>query len=105
MVMRYETFGLIKMHIMLISFLLLFLLQILVEPSDKRIFHLAAALHRGYSIEQLYKLTNIDKWFLNKLSNIVNYAKMLTDKYPKVKTYLFSAERTDRHSLIYYYVG
>uniref|UniRef100_A0A069DM27 CAD like protein n=1 Tax=Clytia hemisphaerica TaxID=252671 RepID=A0A069DM27_9CNID len=58
--------------------------QVLVEPSDKRIFHVAAALRRGYSIDQLYELTRIDKWFLSKLAKIINYAKMLEEKYPKV---------------------
>jgi carbamoyl-phosphate synthase/aspartate carbamoyltransferase/dihydroorotase len=31
-------------------------------------FVLAAALKAGYKIDQLYELTKIDKWFLNKVS-------------------------------------
>ena len=41
-------------------------------PTDKRIFILAAALKAGYSIEKLNQLTNIDKWFLYKMQNIID---------------------------------
>ncbi|ALC49077.1 r [Drosophila busckii] len=43
----------------------------LSEPTDKRPFVLAAALKAGMSIERLYELTKIDRWFLHKLSNII----------------------------------
>ena len=39
----------------------------LCEPTDKRMFVLAAALKEGYSIEDLHLLTDIDEWFLYKL--------------------------------------
>ncbi|KAJ3516598.1 hypothetical protein NLJ89_g1020 [Agrocybe chaxingu] len=42
----------------------------LVYPTDKRIFAISTAFHRGYSIDKIWKMTNIDKWFLNKLYNI-----------------------------------
>ncbi len=32
---------------------------------------LAAALKEGYSVDRLYELTKIDRWFLNKMMNIV----------------------------------
>lgn len=44
-------------------------------PTDKRIFVLAAAMEQNYSIEELYKLTAIDPWFLHKMKNIVNLRK------------------------------
>jgi len=36
-------------------------------------FVLAAALKAGYTDDALYELTKIDKWFLNKMRNIVNF--------------------------------
>ncbi|KAF8906981.1 carbamoyl-phosphate synthase [Gymnopilus junonius] len=42
----------------------------LVNPTDKRIFAISTAFHRGYSVEKVWQMTNIDKWFLNKLYNI-----------------------------------
>lgn len=47
------------------------------NPSDLRLFAIANAMHVGYTVDQIYKLTNIDKWFLNKLMNIVRLDKML----------------------------
>jgi len=49
----------------------------LETPTDKRMFVLAAALKAGYSITRLYDLTKIDKWFLQKMKNIVDYQVML----------------------------
>nr|NVI70378.1 rudimentary [Cucujiformia] len=45
----------------------------LEQPTDKRMFVLAAALREGYTIEKLYDLTKIDKWFLQKMKNIIDW--------------------------------
>ncbi|KZV65623.1 carbamoyl-phosphate synthase [Peniophora sp. CONT] len=42
----------------------------LVNPTDKRIFAISTAFHRGYSVDKIWQMTNIDKWFLTKLQNI-----------------------------------
>ncbi len=42
----------------------------LVNPTDKRIFAIATAFHRGYSVDKIWQMTNIDKWFLTKLQSI-----------------------------------
>ena len=47
----------------------------LKEPTDKRIFVIEKAFAEGYTIDQIYELTKIDKWFLQKL-----YKIHLTDK-------------------------
>ncbi|KAG7307219.1 hypothetical protein JYU34_007375 [Plutella xylostella] len=47
------------------------------EPTDKRMFVLAAAIKEGYSIEKLYELTKIDRWFLVKLKRIIDYYTVL----------------------------
>ncbi|XP_067326291.1 multifunctional protein CAD [Anolis sagrei] len=49
----------------------------LETPTDKRIFVLAAALRAGYSIERLYELTKIDRWFLHRMKNIADHALRL----------------------------
>ena len=43
----------------------------LQHPTDKRIFVIAHALKRGYTIDRIHELTKIDKWFLEKLKNII----------------------------------
>ncbi|MFC2114643.1 carbamoyl-phosphate synthase (glutamine-hydrolyzing) large subunit, partial [Bacteroidota bacterium] len=42
----------------------------LSEPTDMRIFLIANALSQGFSVDKIYELTKIDKWFLEKLKNI-----------------------------------
>ncbi len=49
----------------------------LSEPTDMRIFVIAEALEKGFSIEKIYDLTRIDKWFLYKLKNIIDTCKDL----------------------------
>ncbi|XP_067013440.2 multifunctional protein r isoform X2 [Anabrus simplex] len=49
----------------------------LEKPTDKRIFVMAAALKAGYTIDRLYELTKIDRWFLQKMKNIVDYQVLL----------------------------
>ncbi|MDR3704657.1 MAG: carbamoyl-phosphate synthase (glutamine-hydrolyzing) large subunit [Paludibacteraceae bacterium] len=44
----------------------------LEEPTDKRVFYLSQAFEQGYSVDRIYELTKIDKWFLYKLQNIIN---------------------------------
>lgn len=50
----------------------------LTNPTDSRIFAIAQALEKGYSIDRIHDLTKIDKWFLVKLSNIVEIKNDLT---------------------------
>nr|MBE5724578.1 rudimentary [Cucujiformia] len=45
----------------------------LEQPTDKRMFVLAAALRQEYTIEKLYNLTKIDRWFLQKMKNIIDW--------------------------------
>uniref|UniRef100_A0A8C7W0P2 Multifunctional protein CAD n=1 Tax=Oncorhynchus mykiss TaxID=8022 RepID=A0A8C7W0P2_ONCMY len=49
----------------------------LQTPTDKRIFVLAAALRAGYTVDRLYDLTKIDRWFLHKMKNITDHEKVL----------------------------
>lgn len=49
----------------------------LKQPTDKRMYVLAAALKSGYSVEKLYELTKIDHWFLEKFKNIIQHLNAL----------------------------
>lgn len=42
------------------------------EPTDKRVFVISKAMHKGYTIDQIHDLTKIDKWFLEKLKHIID---------------------------------
>ncbi|RKY90114.1 MAG: carbamoyl phosphate synthase large subunit, partial [Ignavibacteriae bacterium] len=49
----------------------------LSEPTDKRIFAIALALQKGYSVEKINQLTKITPWFLYKMKNIIDVEKRL----------------------------
>ena len=42
------------------------------EPTDKRVFAISKAMHKGYTVDQIHELTKIDKWFLEKLQHIID---------------------------------
>lgn len=48
--------------------------QELKSPTDRRIFAIAEAINR-FSIDEIHALTNIDRWFLYKIKNIVDLEK------------------------------
>ena len=54
-------------------------IQELSNPTDKRIFAVAAALGdpERWSLRKLYQLTRIDPWFLSCMNNIVSMATRL----------------------------
>src|SRR3712207_35011 len=47
------------------------------EPTDKRIFVISKAMHRGYTVDQIHELTKIDRWFLYKLKHIIDIDECL----------------------------
>lgn len=55
----------------------------LANPTDMRMFAIAAAFEKGYSVQKLHELTKIDPWFLSKLENIYQYSLVLK-KYGKI---------------------
>uniref|UniRef100_A0A4W6DFP2 Multifunctional protein CAD n=1 Tax=Lates calcarifer TaxID=8187 RepID=A0A4W6DFP2_LATCA len=61
----------------------------LQTPTDKRIFVLAAAFRAGYTVDQLYELTKIDRWFLHKMKNIADHERLL-ETYNQAKQLGFS---------------
>jgi len=81
----------------------------LSQPTDLRILVIAEAFEKGYTIDQIFELTKIDKWFLVKLKNLFelkgelekyNDLKELPDSIlRKAKVYGFSDFQVARHVL------
>jgi len=51
----------------------------LKNPTDLRLFRVGEAIKRGISIEEIYRLTRVDKWFLYKLKNIIDIERQIQD--------------------------
>lgn len=49
----------------------------LANPTDLRMFAIAVAFEKGYSVDQIYQLTKISPWFLGKLENIYKYSRVI----------------------------
>ncbi|MFW9969377.1 MAG: carbamoyl-phosphate synthase (glutamine-hydrolyzing) large subunit [Candidatus Odinarchaeota archaeon] len=49
------------------------------NPTDLRLFRLAEAIKKGISLDELYRLARVDKWFLYKLKNIIDIERQLQD--------------------------
>ena len=45
--------------------------QELQEPSPERIFAIPEAMKRGYSVDTIFHLTHIDRWFLHRIHHLV----------------------------------
>ncbi|RYP79616.1 hypothetical protein DL769_002855 [Monosporascus sp. CRB-8-3] len=50
----------------------------LQTPSDQRLFAIANAMRAGYSVDRIWELTKIDKWFLHRLMGLSNFGKAMT---------------------------
>ena len=49
----------------------------LEHPTDKRVYAIAEAFEKGYTIEQIYERTRIDRWFLQRLHRIHLFKEVL----------------------------
>ena len=52
----------------------------LSEKTDERIFVVYAALKKGVSIDEVFEITKIDRWFLNKFKNLIAYEEKLASE-------------------------
>jgi carbamoyl-phosphate synthase large subunit len=79
----------------------------LSQPTDMRIMVIAAAFEKGYTVDRIFELTKIDKWFLVKLKNIFEHKITLEgytgleelpdEKLRKAKVLGFSDFQVARH--------
>lgn len=53
------------------------LTQRMVKAQDDRIFYLAEAIRRGFSIEEIHNLTKVDLFFLDKMLHVVEIEREL----------------------------
>lgn len=53
--------------------------EVLSSPRDERIFAIFKALQKGMTVDEIFELTKVDRFFLNKLQNIVKVAEEITN--------------------------
>ena len=52
--------------------------EALEQPTERRIFAVAEALKAGMTVDEIYKITGIDPWFVHKLAGIVDVERRLS---------------------------
>ena len=62
------------------------LMNRIVKAQDDRLFYLAEALRRGFTIEELHQMTKIDLFFLDKLLHIIEIEQQLKETVKDVDT-------------------
>src|SRR5213594_3182153 len=65
----------------------------LATPNAERIFYIAQAFQKGASIDEVYELTKIDRWFLRNVQQIVEETKFLENAPPSSAARDFSSAR------------
>ncbi len=53
----------------------------LIIPNAERVFYIKEAFKRGISIDEIYELTKIDRWFLAQIKEIVDFGEYLKESY------------------------
>jgi len=53
------------------------LIELIKTPTDTRIFHVFDALKNGFSVDEVFEITKIDRFFLYKIKNLVEMEKKL----------------------------
>lgn len=57
----------------------------LQRPSDQRLLFIANAFYSGYSVDRVWDLTKIDKWFLYKLEYLIKFGNLISTLHKKEK--------------------
>lgn len=75
----------------------------LTDATDERIFAVASAFQKGYSVDRIHGLTLINKWFLYKIKNIVDLSSGIKseinpEELKRLKQHGFSDSQIAYHS-------
>lgn len=65
----------------------------LQKPDDERMFLVGEAFRRGYALQEIQDLTNIDWWFLDKIEGIVAFEDKIRQEATLSREMLYQAKR------------
>ncbi len=52
----------------------------IIRPTPERVWYIAEAFRRGYTIDEVHQMSHIDKWFLNQIKEIIDLEKEIASK-------------------------
>ncbi len=56
------------------------LIKNLITPTENRLWYIAEAFRRGFSIDEVYNYTKIDRWFLANIKQLVDAEHLIKEK-------------------------
>lgn len=65
----------------------------IITPTPRRLFAISRALRDGYSVDEIHKMSMIDKWFLYQIAEIDSLRKVEITKDEITKDFLIGAKR------------
>ena len=65
----------------------------IVTPSPRRLFAISRAFREGYSVDEVYKMSKIDKWFLQQISLVDGFRKLKIEKENITRDFLIEAKK------------
>lgn len=71
----------------------------LAKPDDERIFLIAEAFRRGYQLQEIQDITQVDWWFLDKIEGLIGFEDRIREEESLTPETLYQAKRlgfTDR---------
>ncbi len=52
----------------------------LITPTEKRLWYIAEAFRRGYSVDEIYEYSKIDRWFLANIKQLVEAENLIRER-------------------------
>jgi carbamoyl-phosphate synthase large subunit len=52
----------------------------IIKPNPDRLWYIAEGFRRGFSVDEINRLSHIDKWFLSQIKEIIDYELYLSTK-------------------------
>jgi len=52
----------------------------IIKPNPDRLWYIAEGFRRGFSVDEISRLSHIDKWFLSQIKEIIDYELYLSTK-------------------------
>ncbi|MCI0449534.1 MAG: carbamoyl-phosphate synthase (glutamine-hydrolyzing) large subunit [Chlorobi bacterium] len=65
----------------------------IVTPSPRRLFAISRAFREGYSVDEVYRMSKIDKWFLQQISLVDGFRKLKIEKEIITRDFLLEAKK------------
>lgn len=65
----------------------------IITPTPRRLFAISRALRDGYSVDDVHKMSQIDRWFLYQIGEVDDFRKLKVDVSSLTKEFMLEAKK------------